>query len=475
MPKIPTFTSQTQLTPTSPEVKSQFQIPLTGGIAGSITTGIEKLNEYYITKQNLQDSVEAKKKFYEIKGTTDTFLERQKNNYNEDDAIQNFTNDFKEYSKLELGKVSNVNVKDKLKQELDLELGQNILKIKKQSFDALEKESQSVYNTGQTTDAASYEINDGNTLEQSRYKDQMIRRAEEYSDQHKLSFIDKQLKVNSVLSTLFLSDVKNKVMNSDNPNEAFKQIYENNNTQTFIKSQDLPKLLIETYKNKISNIAIAGDINSDYDRAVKLVDQVEKLTTPDGQKIITDKNLADWSSFKEKIYRERGGHEDLKIKANNDAEIVKFDSDMSEKIESKFYNKFSTSTDLRSQKDKETASLALDEYRQQSSAYLSANRDANNADKKAKLRELSNYIIDKYDAQTISNYQVYDKKNNRVNYHFLFNELETLKEDYKRNPSSESRLAKEALKFGYKDSKGNPDVNSFLLDTIPNLKKQLEQ
>ena len=99
MPKITTFTSQTQLTNQSGEVKSQFQVPLTGGIAGGISSGLEKLNDYYVTKQNLQDSVEAKKKFYEIKGTTDTYLERQKDNYNEEDAISNYTKDFKEYSK----------------------------------------------------------------------------------------------------------------------------------------------------------------------------------------------------------------------------------------------------------------------------------------------------------------------------------------------------------------------------------------
>ena len=205
MPKIPTFSSQAQLTPASPEVKSQFQVPLTGGIAGGVTAGLEKLNEYYVAKQNLQDTVEAKKKFYEFKGTADTFIERNKNNYNEEDAIQNYTKDFNEYSKLELQKITNPNVREKLKQELDLELGQGILKIKKQSFEALTRESQSIYNTGQTNDAASYEMNDGNALEQYKYKDQMVRRAEEYADQWKLSAYDKKLKVDGVLTTLFLS------------------------------------------------------------------------------------------------------------------------------------------------------------------------------------------------------------------------------------------------------------------------------
>ena len=175
MPKIPTYTSTAQFKSQSPEIKTQFQVPLTGGAAGSIATGLEKINEFYVAKQNLQDSVEAKNKYYQIKGTTDTFFERQKSNYNEEDAIQNYTKDFNDYTKLELSKVANGNVRQKLKQELDLEFGQGILKIKKNSFDALIKEDTSLYNTGQTTDVAAYEENAGNPLEQYKFKDQVVK------------------------------------------------------------------------------------------------------------------------------------------------------------------------------------------------------------------------------------------------------------------------------------------------------------
>ena len=473
MPKIPTFSSQTQLTANSPEVKSQFQVPLTGGAGSQISAGLEKINDFYVTKQNLQDSVEAKKKFYEIKGTSDTFLERQKDNYNEEDAIKNYTNDFNEYSKLELSKITNSNVRDKLKQELDLEFGQNVLKIKKMSFDALEKESKGIYNTGQTTDAASYELNADNPYEQFRYKDQMIRRAEEYSNLHKLNDVAKQLKIDGVKTMLLLSDVKTKVLNSENPNEDFKQIYENNNAQTFIKDQDLPKLLIETYKSQISNIAVAGDINSDYDKAVKLVNQVEKLTKPDGTKIITDKNLAEWNGFKEKIFKERGSHEELKIKANNDAEVVKFETEQNDRVEGNFYNKLSTSTTMRSDQDKKTAILATDEYKQRSSAYLSANSNADNGTKKAALRDIANEVINKYEAINIDKYSIYSK-NNKVNYHFLFGELNEMRKDYVKNPSADHPLVKEALKFGYKDKNGKADVSAFLEDTLPALSKRLQ-
>jgi L-rhamnose mutarotase len=473
MPKIPTFTSTAQVTAQSPEIKTQFQVPLTGGAAGAVATGIEKINEFYVAKQNLQDSVEAKNKYYGIKGTTDTFFERQKSNYNEEDAIQNYTKDFNDYTKLELTKVANGNVRQKLKEELDLEFGQGILKIKKNSFDALIKEDTSLYNTGQTTDVAAYEENAGNPLEQYKFKDQVVRRAEQRAEQWKLSDIDKQLLVNGAKATLFLSDVKSRVMNSDNPVDEFKQLYENNNAQTFIKDSDLTKLVIETYKNKISNMAVAGDINSDYDKAVKLVNQVEKLTKPDGTKVITDKNLAEWNGFKEKIFKERGSHEELKLKANNDAEVVKFETEQNDRVEGNFYNKLSTSTVMRTNQDKKTAILATDEYKQRSSLYLSANSNADNATKKAELRDIANEVINKYEAVNIDKYSIYSK-NNKVNYHFLFTELDSMKQDYQNNPSKDHPLVKEALKFGYKDKNGNADIDGFLLDQLPALKKKLQ-
>jgi hypothetical protein len=477
MPKIPTFTSTAQLTAQSPEIKTQFQVPLTGGAAGAVVTGLEKVNEFYVAKQNLQDTVEAKIKYYEIKGTTDTFFQRQKNNYNEEDAIQNYTKDFNEYTKLELTKVANGNVKQKLKQELDLEFGQGVLKIKKNSFDALEKEAVSIYNTGQTTDVAAYEQNAGNSQEQYKFKDQVVRRAEEFGIQFKLSDIDKQLKIDSAKATLFLSDVKTQVMNSDNPVDAFKQLYENNNAQTFIKDSDLTKLLVETYKNKISNIAVKGDINSDYGKATDLINQVEKLTKPDGTKIITDKNLLEWNAFKEKVGSERYTHEDMKLKANNDAIVVDFANNEKERITVNFYNKFTTATDLEGDKAKKKADLATDEFDQKRNIYLSANPKATNAEKKTYIKDIANNVIDKYRTLDIDKFKVYDDKQGKVNYHYQYDEIMTMIESHnnKENKSINSKLSKEVKKFGYVDKNGNADINSFLTEYLPVLKKRIDK
>ena len=474
MPKIPTYTSTSQFTAQSPEIKTQFQVPLTGGAAGAVATGIEKINEFYVAKQNLQNTVESKIKYYEIKGTTDTFFERQKNNYNEDDAIQNYTKDFNEYTKLELTKVTNGDVRQKLKQELDLEFGQGVLKIKKNSFDALTKEDTSLYNTGQTTDVALYEQNAGNPLEQYKFKDQVLRRADQRAEQWKLSDIDKQLLVNGAKATLFLSDVKSQVMNSEDPTNSFKQLYENNNAQTFIKDTDLTKLLVETYKNKISNMAVKGDPNSDYTAAVNLADQVEKLTKPDGTKIITDKNLLEWNKFKENIYSEKVNHDDLKDKAMQSADVNTYVQGQKDRVEGAFVNKFTSSTDIESVAGRQKAIDANNEYTQVLQDWLSANKNKSAVEKKNYSTELANRIIDKYNDLDIKKVNAYDSKNNKINYHYLFDELQTLKENYKTDPAAEKGLASQAKLFGYVDKKGNADVNSFLRDYIPILQQRLQ-
>jgi hypothetical protein len=49
-----------------------------------------------------------------------------------------------------------------------------------------------------------------------------------------------------------------------------------------------------------------------------------------------------------------------------------------------------------------------------------------------------------------------------------------MKQDYQNNPSKDHPLVKEALKFGYKDKNGNADIDGFLLDQLPALKKKLQ-
>ena len=75
------------------------------------------------------------------------FLKQEENNYNEQNAIQNFTNKWNNLTKQKLDGVSNIGVRNRIKQNLDLEYGDYVYNIKKQSFKALETESTNTYNS----------------------------------------------------------------------------------------------------------------------------------------------------------------------------------------------------------------------------------------------------------------------------------------------------------------------------------------
>jgi hypothetical protein len=220
-------------------------------------------------------------------------------------------------------------------------------------------------------------------------------------------------------------------------------------------------------------MAVKGDPNSDYTAAVNLADQVEKLTKPDGTKIITDKNLLEWNKFKENIYSEKVTHDDLKDKAMQSADVNTYVQGQRDRVEGAFVNKFTTSTDIESIAGRQKAIDATNEFNQVLQDWFAVNKNKSTVDKKNYSTQLANRIIDKYNEIDIAKVNAYDSKNNKINYHYLFSDLETSALDYKDKPSNDHPLARQAKNFGYVDKKGNPDVNSFLKQHIPVLKQRL--
>ena len=477
MPSIPTFTSKTTVTESSPNLKTQFQAPIDNVTGTEGLKAFTKLNEYYSAQQDLTDTVEAKKKFYEMKGTTDQFVVQQKDNYNEQNAIQNYNNNFNEYSKAELDKVSNPIVREKLRKELSVEYGQGIYQVKKNSFDSLEKESAGIYNTSQNTLSSQYEQETNPELK-NQIKDQMLTNAIEFNKQHKLSPVDLINRSKAIETLTFVTDFKKTVMGSDNAQESFKQLYDSKDASRFIKNEDLSKLLIETYKNNISNIAVKGDENSDYDKALKMAKELESLKTPDGKKILTDKSQADWGAFTEKLRTEKTSHETLKLEASQNLEINTYIKNEKDNLQNAFVNKMTMTTDAAGNLSREKATQAETEFNSTIQTWLFANKDKTNGEKKQYITELKRNIIDKYNDNAISDVNkisAFDSYQRPINIHRT---MATYEDDYKSylaNPNGTNYLKTEAKLRGFVDKKGNPDVRSYMNVIIPILKQRLEQ
>ena len=459
MPKIPTFTAQTRITSDVADIKTQYQEPLTGGPIAQLVPAIEKLNNYYVAQQDLTEKIEAKKETFIIKGEADKFLKQEENNFNETNAIQNFSNKWEQLTKQKLSNISNAGVKERIKQNLDLEYGDYIYNIKKQSFKALEAETISTYNTGQNTLAAKYKTYKDNPIIKAQVKTQMLDNASDLVKSMQLSPIDEINKRNAVERDLFLIDLDS-VIGTTNAKENFTKMDEAFGASRFVKDDELSKALFVTYKEKISKIAVKGDPNSDYDRAIQIANEFETLQRANGAKVLTGKLQSDWSDFKQNLLSESIAHDEIRTKVVRGTEVNEYSVAQKDILQKTFYN--AIVPDLSGERNKTLATESGFEYDQRLNQFLSANPNAPTLEKKLYAQELKNLLIDKYRDADITKITAFDLQKNKFNIAREKQQIADAITAYNANPDEKNILKVYAKLNGYKDKNGNPDINGFL-------------
>ena len=459
MPKIPTYTAQTRMTADVADLKTQYQAPLTGGPISQLVPAIQKLNDYYVAQQDLTEKIEAKKETFVIKGEADKFLKQEENNFNEQNAIQNFTNKWNNLTKQKLDSVSNIGVRNRIKQNLDLEYGDYVYNIKKQSFKALETESTNTYNSEQNTLAAKYQTYKDNPIIKAQVKTQMLDNATDFVKSMQLSPIDEINKRNAVERDLFLLDLDS-VIGTANAKENFTKMDEAFGASRFVKDDELSKALFVTYKEKISKIAVKGDPNSDYDKAIQIANEFETLQRASGKKVLSGKLQSDWSDFKQNLLSESVAHEELKTKVVRGAEVNEYSVAQKDILQKTFYN--AIVPDLSGQRNKTLATESGFEYDQRFNQFLAANPSASVLEKKLYAKELSTLLIDKYRDADIANITTFDLQKNKFNIVREKQQIADAIAAYNANPDEKNILKTLASLNGFKDKNGNPDINGFL-------------
>jgi hypothetical protein len=459
MPKIPTFTAQTRMTADVADIKTQYQAPLTGGPIAQLVPAMQKLNDYYVAQQDLTEKIEAKKETFIIKGEADKFLKQEENNYNETNAIQNFSNKWEQLTKQKLSNISNAGVKERIKQNLDLEYGDYVYNIKKQSFKALEAETISTYNTGQNTLAAKYKTYKDNPIIKAQVKTQMLDNASDLVKSMQLSPIDEINKRNAVERDLFLIDLDS-VIGTTNAKENFAKMDEAFGATRFVKDDELSKALFVTYKEKISKIAVKGDPNSDYDRAIQIANEFETLQRANGSKVLTGKQQSDWSDFRQNLLSESIAHDEIRTKVVRGTEVNEYSVAQKDILQKTFYN--AIVPDLSGERNKTLATESGFEYDQRLNQFLSANPNAPTLEKKLYAQELKNLLIDKYRDADITKITAFDLQRNKFNIVREKQQIADAITAYNANPDEKNILKVYAKLNGYKDKNGNPDINGFL-------------
>ena len=183
MVKIPTFESRTRITAEPAGVTTGIRVSPTATPAAALSKVAKVAEDYYIKQRDNNEKIEAKKKFYEMKSESDKIIESQKNNGDEFQSIDVYKQEFGEYRKQQLSQIKNKRVKKRLETLLDIEQPENVYTIKKNSFKAMEKNSNELYNQEQNSLGVKYTL-ETDVNKKKQIQDQQINSAREYENIH---------------------------------------------------------------------------------------------------------------------------------------------------------------------------------------------------------------------------------------------------------------------------------------------------
>ena len=159
MPKIPTFTAgRTEMTTQSSGVTSNIQISPNSTIAAALLPAADAVTNYAVKKRDATEKLEAQKIVLELKAESDKIKHSQKDNINESEAINIFKTEFDPLVQRTVGNLKNKRVKKLVTDQMLLENAENVYTLKKQSFEAFEKESVKVYNDTQSANIGKNKI-----------------------------------------------------------------------------------------------------------------------------------------------------------------------------------------------------------------------------------------------------------------------------------------------------------------------------
>ena len=205
MPKIPTFTSTAKPTTDVGGVRTGIQVSPTATVAASLLPGANQLTNYAIKKRDNEEKLIAKKAVLELKAESDKIIESQKDNINEDEAINNWKTTITPLINQKLSTIKNRRVKKLVEAGIDLENSESIYHLKTNSFKAYEKESTKIFNDEMAIGVNNYKATD-NPILKVKYKTDLKDKAEKFNKEHMLGANDLKKRKEAIDSVLLLTD-----------------------------------------------------------------------------------------------------------------------------------------------------------------------------------------------------------------------------------------------------------------------------
>jgi hypothetical protein len=465
MPKIPTFTAQGRPTADAPSVRTGIQISPTATPAAGLLPALNQLTDYSIKKRDTAEKVEAAKKVFEIKGELDKYLEAEKENINDEDAINNFKTKYNNYLNQQLGGIKNNRVKKRIQQNLDLEYSEYVYNIKNNSYKALETESLTTINNEINSLSGKYATSD-NPILKVKYKTQAKEKVRQFVEDFDLpkNVLDKKLQ--AVDRDFLLADMQ-QFAGKINGASEIKNLDDNLNGSKFLNDQDFSVGVYNAYNSKISELTVKGDPNSDYDRAVELLDELKEFERSNGYKVKTGDISVKIDSLEQKILNEQISHDKI-IRTQGDNKLFYgYANDLKDSLSKSIADPFGQ-PELQ---DRLAAVEIEQEFDKRIKEYTLANPEATLAEKQAYARSTTYVLKSKYEDNKIEKASTFNLQQSDTEilsqYNDTVNDMKKLSEGTLDQDTIESyeSLAR---------ANGYQDIQSFMNDYLPLLKSQIQ-
>ena len=400
MVKIPTFTSEKSITSEPSSVVSNIKLSSTLTEASALIPAAKQIQTYALKKRDNEEKLQAKKTLLELKAESDKIIESQKDNPNEAESISVWENSFKQLSNNKLSNIKNKRIKKLVQDSLELENLESVYHLKTNSFKAYEKQSVQLYNDKINMDVAKYKSTD-NPILKAKYKNEIYRDAENFNKEHELGSADLKKRLQKIDATLLFTDADYTIgLGFENSAESIAKLDSDINGASFISDDLFGNNIFNIYSQKINDLTIKGDPDSDYDEAIRLLSQLENFKRYTGSKVISEKREIEFADLKQKVLVEEVQHENLLNKQVDNKAFLDFSDDSKNSLLKNITdNKSGIPPTLE---DRLMANEIEAEYDQMLRDYLDADPEASLINKKSFVRNLTFSLINIYQDRKIS-------------------------------------------------------------------------
>ena len=466
MPKIPTFTATGRPTADAPGVRTGIQVSPTATIGATLLPAAETITNYSIKKRNNEEKLVADKIILELDAESDKIIQSQKQNIVEEDAINNWKNTFTPLVNQKLSTIKNRRVKNLVERGIDLQNSTSIYQLKKNSFEAYQGDSLVNVNNKITSNIGKYATSD-NPIMKVKYKTITKEIIKDYVEEFNLPKNVLDQKLEAADRDFLLSDI-NQFAGQVNGAEQINNLDISLKGTNFLNDEDFGAGVYSAYNNKISELTVKGNPNSDYDRALELVDELKNFKRSNGYKVDTGKLSVQISNLEQKVLTEKISHDSL-IRKQGDNRLF---YDYSESLKKDLSQSIADPYGQPELFDRMAATEIEQEFDKRINNYVSANPDATLEEKRAYARSVTFVLKNKYEDNKILKQSEFNLQLSDTD---LVDQYNTTISDMKK--LADGTLDQDTIE-SYKSlarANGYQDIQSFMNDYIPILESQLSR